>query len=120
MEKTLFWGGILLVGFWWMKNGNSSSSTNELGFGSTPVDDNISTSESANYWMKYFQATPAANNVNPIGQEIYPDAILRMKTSGYTPVSHPVSTPATPTYVHSPITDTPQQIRDRITYGSGL
>jgi len=87
MNKTLFWGGVLLVGYWWMKNGsqNLGPATNDLGFGSNPTDDNISTSESANWWMKYLQGTPAQKP-----------------------------------YVHVPMSDSGQQIRDRILHGSGL
>ena len=59
MNKTLFWGGVLIVGYWWMKNGNMGPSTNLLGFGSNPTQDNDLTSESQNWYMKYLQATPA-------------------------------------------------------------
>ena len=87
MNKTLFWGGVLLVGYWWMKNGskNLGPATNDLGFGSNPTDDNISLSESANWWSKWMQGTPALA----------------------------VSKPRMPT-------DSPEQIRQRILYGSGL
>lgn len=61
MNKTLFWGGVLLVGYWWMKNGsqNLGPATNDLGFGSNPTEDNDLTSESRNWYMKYLQGTPA-------------------------------------------------------------
>ena len=69
MNKTLFWGGVLIVGYWWMKNGNMGPSTNLLGFGSNPTQDNDLTSESQNWYMKYLQATPAigpySGNVGP-------------------------------------------------------
>ena len=90
MNKTLFWGGVLLVGYWWMKNGsqNLGPATNSLGFGDSPNSDNLNQQESANWWSKYLQATPPQTVVQP--------------------------------YVHIPMSDTPQQIRDRILHGSGL
>ena len=86
MNKALFWGGVLVVGWWLMKNKMPAPSTNDLGFGSNPVDDNINQMESANFWSKFMQGTPA----------VAPPAGPRMPS------------------------DTPEQIRNRVLYGSGL
>jgi len=67
MNKTLFWGGVLLVGYWWMKNGsrNLGPATNSLGFGGNPTDQNLNQMESQNWWSKFMQGTPVAATTNP-------------------------------------------------------
>jgi hypothetical protein len=67
-QSTLFWGGVLVVGWWLMKNKaqNAGPATNALGFGGNPNDQNLNQMESANWWSKWMQGTPAtATPVSP-------------------------------------------------------
>ena len=64
MDKTLFWVGALAVGYWAFTRENGfmttvGSLTTDLGFGGNPSDQNLSQQESANWWAKWLQATPA-------------------------------------------------------------
>jgi len=58
MNKALIWVAVIGVGVYYLK-GNSGPSTNLMGFGFNPTQDNDLASESRNWWMKWMQGTPA-------------------------------------------------------------